>query len=104
MRPQEETQTMASNPANVTCSKDTWVKVATATQSCTIHKRNSGFDSTTKLKTAWYHTYVVTADPAPTGATYAIPWTENTLRFAADTACDVYIFAANAAGSVRVDA
>jgi hypothetical protein len=95
---------MASNPANVTCTKDAWVKVADGVTSCTIHKRASGYDSTTKLATKWYHTYVVTADPAPTGTTYAIPWTESTLRFAADAACDVYIFAAHAEGSVRVDA
>ena len=95
---------MASNPAIVSCTVDTWILVAEDVQSCTLHKKTKGFDSTNKNKTVWYHTYTVADDGTPSDMSTAIPWPESSLVFEADADCDVYIYAAHATGSVRVDA
>lgn len=84
-----------ANPDPVTCTKDTWVLVAEDVTNCTIHKM---------IKTPKYlHTYVVANDPAPTDLSKAVEWNDSSLicNFAEDS--DVYIYAKDAAGKVRVD-
>jgi len=87
-----------ADPAIVACpiTGTGWTKVATAVTSATIHK---------KITTSNYsHTYMLTGGSAPTDLTDAIGWSEDTLKYIHSAAIDIYIHAANKAGSVRVDA
>ena len=87
-----------ANPAVITCTKDTWVVVATAVKSGTIKRL--------KQHTSKYlQTYRVTGDPAPTdnadGAEVFTKSNEAIISHVADI--DVYIKSLRYAGEVRVD-
>ena len=82
-------------PVIVVCTKDTWVKVATGVTSAIIHKKILG--------PTYFQSYVLTTDPAPTDLTTGIEMLEQSVQFTLSAAADIYIYAANKAGSVRVD-
>lgn len=87
---------MASNPSVVTCTADTWVKVADSVTSCKIHK--------TEFSPAKYlQTYRVEDDPAPTNDNDAVIFEGLTLFVDEDAEIDVYIKAIGAAGEIRLD-
>lgn len=86
---------MAVNPAIVTCTKDQWTKVITAQVSGRIHVLNDS-------PSAYYQTYRLTGESAPTDLTEAVKLT-NTLEMSSTAAIDVYVYAKDKAGSVRVD-
>jgi hypothetical protein len=85
-----------ANPAIVTCTKDTWVKVATNVTAGQLHIL-SGAPS------QYLHTYRVTGGDAPTTLAEAVVISQVSLPISAAAAIDVYIYASGAAGSVRVD-
>lgn len=89
---------MATDPAIVTCTLDTWVKVADAVTSGIIHKVSNA-------PTIYKQTYRVAANPAPTDDTDAVAAFVDgaPLAISADATIDVYIKAKGSAGSVRVD-
>jgi hypothetical protein len=88
---------MASNPAIVVCTKNTWVKVATNVTTAVIWKR-----SLTPSK--YFQTYRLTGAAAPTDLSTAISWLEQSLTMTNSAAIDIYIYASDSAGEVRVDA
>ena len=84
-----------ANPIVVTCTKNTWVKVATNVTSGLVHI----LDFTPNL---YLQTYRITGDPAPTLLTDAVPL-ENKDEISATSGIDVYIMAVTDDGKVRVD-
>lgn len=87
---------MASAPSIVTCTADTWVKVADSVLICIIHK--------TEFAPAKYlHTYRLEDAAAPTNDNDAVMWADLSLLVNFDEAVDVYVKAIGAAGEVRVD-
>jgi len=85
-----------ANPAIVTCTKDTWVKVATSVTAGQVHLL-SGAPS------QYSQTYRATGEAAPTTLAEAVVIPGVTLPLSAAAAIDVYVYAHGAAGSVRVD-
>lgn len=87
---------MASNPSVVTCTADTWVKVADSVQTCIIHK--------TEFAPAKYlQTYRLEDDTAPSNDNDAVIFDKLSLVVNVDEAIDVYIKAVGVAGEVRLD-
>ena len=86
-----------ANPAFVTCTADTWVKVATAVQTGQLWKANTSPD--------YFQTYKITGDPAPTTRGEGMALFSNGISESISSAVliDVYVYAAGSAGRVRVD-
>jgi hypothetical protein len=89
---------MAANPVTVVCTKNTWVKVATAVTSGTIYKRSI-------LPERYLQTIRLTGGAVPTDNDDAASIFEcrDQAGISSDAAIDVYIKARGAAGEVRVD-
>lgn len=84
-----------ANPVMVVCTKDTWVKVATAVTTGMVRK---------KIMTPTYlHTYRMTGGSAPSDQTDAAKFLGDEIPISASAAIDVYIKAVGKAGKVRVD-
>ena len=85
--------------APITCTANTWIKVATAVTSATIHKLST-------LPNVYKETYVANLAAAPTNDDNAIlAFGEKDLfEFIDSASSDVYIKAVGVDGSVRVDA
>jgi hypothetical protein len=87
-------------PLVVTCTKDTWVKVATGITSATIHRLSVA-------PNLYRQTFVLTTVAAPTDdSTAALMFSDspNEEIVESSAAIDYYVKAVGAAGSVRVDA
>ena len=86
-------------PVVVPCAADTWVKVATAVTSATIHKIGL-------LPGVYKWTYVANLAAAPTDDSDAVLafGDKDLLEFIDSASSDVYIKAVKKDGSVRVDA
>lgn len=84
-----------TDPAIVTCTKDTWVKVATNVTKCRVDVRLTG--------PKYAYTYVDTGHAAPTGVTFAIPVSGGHFIIDIVTAADIYVLAQGLAGSVQVN-
>ena len=87
---------MASNPDTVTCTKDAWVKAADSVENCVIHKMDN-------KPSRYFHTYRVEDDTAPSDLSDAVEFDTPQVLCNFDEPCDVYIFAKDDAGKVRVD-
>ena len=87
-----------ANPVLVACAKGAWTKVATNVQTGFIHKVSGA-------PNGYLQTYRDTGDAAPTLETQGVVAFENsgTEAILATAGIDVYIWAQNAAGEVRVD-
>jgi len=85
-----------ANPLIVAIPKDTWVKVATGVLTGTIYLKKTS-------PAQYFQTYRMTTNPAPTDLADAIAVRGEELNIANSALIDVYIYAAGAAGSVRVD-
>lgn len=88
-----------ANPVLVTCTKDTWVKVATNVTVGQVHKM-------TEAPAQYNHTYRDTGEAAPTLKSEGVQIfikNENSIPIAAEAGIDVYIMALEADGIVRVD-
>jgi hypothetical protein len=85
-----------ANPAIVTCTKDTWVKVATNVTAGQVHILSNAPNQ-------YSQTYRATGEAAPTTLAEAVTMSTVSLPISASAAIDVYIYAHGAAGSVRVD-
>ena len=87
-----------ANPIIVSCTVDTWVKVATNVTSGMIHKR-------TKKNSIYLQTYRETGDPAPTDINEGVELfiTSDSVGISSDTNIDVYIRCIGETGSIRVD-
>jgi hypothetical protein len=86
-----------ANPLIVACAKDVWTKVATGVKVGNIWVKDK------PLNGFMMHTYKLTTDPAPTLETEAISILGQGIRIDHSVLIDVYIYAKNDAGSVRVD-
>ena len=86
-----------ANPVFVTCAKDAWTKVATNVQ--------TGFVHMVLGANGYLQAYVDTTDPAPTLETQGVVAFENsgTEAISATAGIDIYIWAHDKAGKVRVD-
>lgn len=84
-----------ADPVVVSCTKDVWTKVATNVTTGVVHILKTDPD-------AYYQTYRVTTNPAPTDLTDAVPF-DTPLQISAGAGIDVYIQPKNVDGSVRVD-
>ena len=84
--------------APITCTKDTWVKVAENVTSAVFHKMSVS-------PGVYKQTYVATGAAAPANENNAVlAFGEcDSLIFSESTASDVYIKAVGAAGEVRRD-
>ena len=89
---------MAADPVVITCTADTWIKVATAKLTGTIYRLSV-------LPNLYKQTVRVTGNPAPTDDSDAalIFGKGDQESPSYDSAVDIYIKAVGAAGSVRVD-
>jgi len=90
---------MAANPAVITCTKDTWVKVATGILSGIVYRLSTSPER-------YVQTIRLTGQAAPTTMADAAEVFTNGDKAASvssDAAVDVYVMACGAAGSVRVD-
>lgn len=87
-----------ADPVVVTCTKDTWVKVATSVTSGQVHKLGLS-------PNLYFQTYRLTGGAAPTNLADAVTAFVNTDTedIAASAGIDVYLYAKGAVGSVRVD-
>lgn len=85
-----------ANPVIVACPADTWTKVATAVQVGNVWTKDVP-------KGGLLQTYRITTNPAPTDLTDAMPIAQPGIPINSSFSIDVYIFAKNGAGSVRVD-
>jgi hypothetical protein len=85
--------------APITCTADTWVKIATGVTSAVIHKLSVS-------PNVYKQTYVATTDPAPTDDLNAVLAFGdcNSFIFSESESSDIYIKAVRVDGSVRVDA
>ena len=85
-----------ANPQFINCPKDVWTKVATNVTHGQVSKIISqGID--------YAHTYRETGDPAPINADEGLFLQGPTIPIAALQPIDVYIFAIDKPGKVRVD-
>lgn len=84
-----------ANPALIVCTKDTWIKVASAVTSGMVRKITKGV--------SYLHTYRVASDPTPSNITDAVKFLGDSIPISASAAIDVWIYAQGAAGKVRVD-
>jgi len=83
-----------ANPAIIVCPANTWKKVASGVTSGVV---------TPFIENVRYsQTYRVASDPVPTDLSDAVYFGEPHL-ISSSSAIDVYIYAHNKAGSVRVD-
>ena len=90
---------MASNPAVVTCTKDTWVKVATGILIGVVYRLSTSPEK-------YVQTIRLTGQAAPevmTDAAEVFTNGDTAATISSDAAVDVYVLACGAAGSVRVD-
>lgn len=87
-----------SASAPITCTANTWVKVATNVTSATIHKIGLG-------PNVYRQTYVATGAAAPANDNNAVLAFGDcdSFIFSESAASDVYIKAVGVAGSVRTD-
>jgi hypothetical protein len=87
-----------SASAPITCTADTWVKVATNVTSATIHKLSNS-------PNVYKQTHVDTGAAAPANDNNAVLAFGqcDSFIFSESTASDVYIKAVRVAGSVRTD-
>ena len=84
-----------ADPVIVACPAEVWTKVATNVTAGLIHiKDNFG---------QWQQTYVDTGNPAPTGLTKGVKFTNPTMEISSSVGIDVYVMPQGSAGSVRVD-
>jgi hypothetical protein len=86
-----------ADPVVTTLTKDTWVKVATGVTTGLIHKMSKGINI--------LQTYRDTTNPAPTDLTDAIRafGDSHTEQISAGSPIDVYLYAQNQDGKVRID-
>ena len=84
-----------ADPVAVTCTKDTWVKVASSVTNGQIHKLD--------YKAFYLRQYVDAGNPAPTNLTLAVRFDDDSLGISGASAMDVYIYCKRADGKVRVD-
>lgn len=73
---------------------ETWTKVATAVVAGDIHVQRDGV--------FYYHAFVETGDPAPTGTNEAVRFLKNA-RIEAQSPIDAYVYCVRGAGKIRVD-
>jgi hypothetical protein len=86
-------------PVTVTCTADTWVKVATGVTSAVIHRISTA-------PNVYKMTYVATAAAAPTDDSLAALMfsdSPNEEKFSNSASSDIYVKAVKVAGEVRVD-
>lgn len=89
-----------ANPAIFTCTANTWVKVATAVTSATLHKRSNE-------PNVYKQTFRLTAEAAPTDdsdAALLFAGGGTVEQISNDVAIDVYVKAVGVDGEVRTDA
>lgn len=85
----------------VTCTANTWVKVATNVTTGMIHKVKNN-------PAVYLQAFVPTGDPAPSGRSAGVDAfkdsiSHSTAKIENSSAVDVYIWADESAGQVRVD-
>lgn len=87
-----------TNPLIVACPADEWTKIATDVTSGNVHRILKNPD-------VYLQTYRDTGDAAPTTTVEGVPVFvgAGSAEISASVGIDVYIYAAGAAGSVRVD-
>jgi len=87
-----------ANPTTVSCTQNTWVKVATNVKTGMIHKR-------TKKRSTYLQTYRLTGEAAPTNRNEGIEAFSKcgSISIGSDVEIDVYIMCLGTTGSVRVD-
>ena len=89
-----------ADPVVVSCPQGVWTKVATNVTSGAIQR----FERKRILtKTTFLHTYRDTGNPAPSDLSDAMVLTEDTLLINSTAGVDVYIYAQNRTGNVRVE-
>jgi hypothetical protein len=96
-------KTMA-DPANKTCTENTWVKIATNVTAGQVHKQKKVADTTGKtLK--YLQTYVMTGGAAPVGTEIGVPMFDETAHetISASAGIDPYVYCMGGDGLVRVD-
>ncbi len=84
-----------ANPLFVECLKDVWTKVATNV--------NHGQISKSIFSVDYLHTYRLSGDAAPVDEENGLRFVSPTVPIISIRAIDVYIFAQNKDGEVRVD-
>lgn len=88
----------ASNPAAITCTADTWVKVANSVESGVIHR-------TSVAPNVYKKTFKIAGQAAPTDDDEAVLvfGSSNEDIISSESVIDVYIKAVRVAGEVVVD-
>lgn len=88
---------MTVNPALITCTKDTWVKVATGVVIGAVHRFLTGPE--------YIQTYKLTGEAAPTLNTDGVALFKDSTQenISATDPIDVYVMAIGEDGKVRVD-
>ena len=95
-----------ANPVIVTCAENTWTRVAENVTSATIYLlTNPIYRPIENRPLQYYQTYRNTGDAAPTDLTDAInvSWNDRGFEFSNPDSSDIYVYAVDAEGSVRVD-
>ena len=89
---------MANNPVPVSCTADTWTKVATSVKSGMIHKL-------TKIDTKYLQTFRLTGEAAPTLKSEGVVVFENSssATISSTVDIDVYIYSIGVTSTIRVD-
>jgi hypothetical protein len=82
------------NPAIITCTKDTWTKVATNVATGAIYQLTVG---------KCFQTYRLTGDTAPTNLLEGVDLITPVDTIQASAGIDVYIYSKGADRKVRVD-
>lgn len=83
-----------ADPVIVACAAGAWTKIATAVTIGQVHVKDTD--------AAYLHTYRMTGQPAPVAQSEGVAFTGSVPIESVDD-IDVYVWAAGAAGSVRVD-
>lgn len=90
-----------ANPSVVSLVANTWTKVAENVTAGNVHVMKSIADSGGRL--AYYQTYRLTGEAAPTTTAEAVPLLAVVTPITASAAIDVYIRVSGGAGKIRVD-
>jgi hypothetical protein len=89
---------MASNPLSVSCTKDTWTKIATNVVTGTVYKQSNA-------PANYLQTFKLTGEAAPTDEDEAVVLFEPgriSVPISSDSAIDVYVMAKGADGVIVV--
>jgi hypothetical protein len=85
-------------PSIKTLDAGEWVKIADNAKDVEVFKKDNSKD-----KPGYYWTYRPTGDPAPTSLSEGLAMTTPSMRHVYETAIDLYYWAENFDGRLRVD-